>query len=241
MDTTTFFPTRLGLFTLCLISSWVQSAELVPIKDGPEQRAEFRKAVFQLFEQERFDLLESMGNHLVDKQERFPEGLWKAERFFSGCDNDVNTDAEARAGLERLDRWEKQFPQSEWVPILRASLWNHYAWAARGSGYANTVTDEGWKNFAKRLAEAKRILEATPSRADGSRNPFWYLTMQTTALGQSWKRSDYEALFLEATTHHPDFHYFYLKKGYFLLPRWYGKKGEWQKFAVEASKKHGAD
>jgi hypothetical protein len=33
-----------------------------------------------------------------------------------------------------------------------------YAWDARGSGYANTVTPEGWKLFAERIALARKLL-----------------------------------------------------------------------------------
>ena len=32
------------------------------------------------------------------------------------------------------------------------------AWAARGGGWANTVTDEGWKVFRQRLADAEQAL-----------------------------------------------------------------------------------
>jgi hypothetical protein len=44
--------------------------------------------------------------------------------------------------------------------ILRGRAAITAAWAARGGGWANTVTEEGWKGFRASLAEARRSLTA---------------------------------------------------------------------------------
>jgi hypothetical protein len=52
------------------------------------------------------------------------------------------------------------------VPALKATRLRtqgyylvHYAWQARGSGVADTVTDDGWQKFRERLTAARQALE----------------------------------------------------------------------------------
>jgi hypothetical protein len=60
-------------------------------------------------------------------------------------------------------------------------------------------------------------------------------------LGQGWPRQEYEKLFGAATEYEPAYASYYFRKIIFLLPRWYGKEGEWEKFAEEASNRAGGE
>lgn len=61
------------------------------------------------------------------------------------------------------------------------------------------------------------------------------------ALGQSWPRGAYEQLFREAVAAQPTYGHFYLHKARFLLPRWFGEVGEWQRFAAETKVARGGE
>lgn len=61
---------------------------------------------------------------------------------------------------ERLDAWVAAAPRSPWARATRADFHVAWAWDARGSGYANTVTEEGWRLFGERLRQAAADIEA---------------------------------------------------------------------------------
>jgi hypothetical protein len=59
---------------------------------------------------------------------------------------------------------------------------------------------------------------------------------QTVALGRGADRDSYAKLFEEATSVEPKYYNYYESKAYYLLPRWYGEVGEWEKFAEDSIK-----
>ena len=56
--------------------------------------------------------------------------------------------------LPILNDYRRQFPKSPWSFILRGEFYKWYAWEARGNGYANTVTNDGWIKMKDRLKKA---------------------------------------------------------------------------------------
>ena len=66
--------------------------------------------------------------------------------------------------LERLHRFAKyllaKFPNSQIARNVLVSLYQREAWDARGSGYANRVSDIGWEIFRASMAEAKQHIDA---------------------------------------------------------------------------------
>jgi len=59
----------------------------------------------------------------------------------------------------------------------------------------------------------------------------WWRAQITVALGQGWSRTDHDKLFEEAITFEPKFWYSDLAQAKFLMPRWYGEPGDWEKVA----------
>jgi hypothetical protein len=94
------------------------------------------------------------------------------------------------------------------------------AWQARGSGYADTVTEAGWTNFEARLQVAQDAL-----------NEAWLLNsnqsaiatdMMTVELGQGKGRGRMELWFQRAMALDPNNLCACDKKRYYLEPKWYG-------------------
>ncbi len=71
--------------------------------------------------------------------------------------------------------------------------------------------------------------------------PQWYMVMQIIAKGQRWARPRYERHFQTAIAFEPTCHYFYSEKAQYLLPRWHGEVGEWERFAEETSQQLGGE
>jgi hypothetical protein len=196
--------------------------------------------VHALFEKDDFAALERMADELRASKARFPEGLWKLSIFYLGlkAGRYAKSDADWQRWFARLDAWEKAFPNSITLPPTRAHALVSYAWRARGSGFADTVTEEGGKLFGERLAQARAVLEKAATLP--SLCPEWYDVMLTVALGQGWERTEYEDLFAAAVAAEPEYYDFYFGKAYYLLPRWYGEPGDWERFAEDAARSYAA-
>jgi hypothetical protein len=209
-----------------------------PALDGRQERAQFKTAVFQVFKREDFDTLEILGQELQQSHERLLDGSWLSEAFFNTFRLPVTRNTERYANTERiLADWEQAKPGSNILPLIQAGYHLDLAWQWRGNGYANTVTREGWDGFKKELAAARKILD---SYQLGKKYPEYFALMQTVALGEGWSKERYDRLFDEAARAEPDYSTYYCHKAYFLLPRWNGRKGEWEEFAEQVRRQRGA-
>lgn len=103
------------------------------------------------------------------------------------------------------------------------------AWDARGSGWASTVSDEGWKLFHERLEAAKAALEEAVRLDHGNAQASAMLL--TVALGIDDGENFMENAFADAVKADPDDPESYGNKLYYLRPRWHGSWDEMSTFA----------
>jgi hypothetical protein len=210
--------------------------------DGPVGYRAFNAEMIGLVRGNRFDEVEARAARYRAAKERGADGWWMLAAFYAAVTGPSSkaTPESFRNWFAASDRWIKAKPTSVTALVARARSLRNYAWQARGSGYSDKVSDESWKLFFERLKEARVTLDRARAVAGkATLCPGWYDAMMGVALGQQWERADYEKLFSEATAAHPDYEDYYLSKAYYLLPRWYGAPGEWQRFAVEARARHG--
>lgn len=206
------------------------------ITEGPVPRQEIVRSVAQLFAHDEFELIDRMADKLWHEKTRLPEGAWKLAFVYDA----FAVGPSKRAAMNwteyfaRFERWEKQRPQSATAKIGHAEALVSYAWAARGGGFAPTVSEEGWKLFAQRLDQAHQLLDSDPALRAW---PGYYQVMMTVALGQGWPRAEYDRLFADAVKLAPDYETFYFRKNNFLQEKWYGRSEyEWHEFALQAAK-----
>jgi len=191
--------------------------------------------------QGQFDLLDRVAGDARASKDRLPGGAWKLQLFYAGLSRpDGGHAAPERVWQDhigKLKEWVAQKPASVTAKIGLAAAYVEYGWHARGSGYANTVTGEGWKLFGERLALAEAVLTGTEGLRAAC--PHWYAVMQRVALGQGWDAASHDRLFEEATAFEPLYYTFYEQKAFSLLPRWGGRPGEWERFAEGAARRAG--
>jgi hypothetical protein len=104
--------------------------------------------------------------------------------------------------------------------LFKGIFYTDHAWAARGRGYAPTVTDKGWKQFGERLAVAFDALEqAWKLNPTDVEIP---LRMMTVEMGQRKGRDRMELLFRRAMALDTNSMRACFSKLHYLQPRWYG-------------------
>lgn len=207
--------------------------------DGPGERHRFGVAANTLLAEEDFKTLDAIANYLRESRARFRDGTWKLSMFYDGVETpwETRNDSAWREWLAKIGRWQRANPSSVTAPVAMARALTAYAWKARGTEYTRHVTPEGWRLFAERLAQARVVLDDSAKRP--TRCLGWYHAMQVVALGQGWPLAEYDALFNEAAGKEPAYYHYYFAKAHYLLPRWHGEVGDWQRFAEEVAAKAG--
>jgi hypothetical protein len=207
------------------------------ILDGKQDRDEFKSAEAQYFWNEDFQTLETLAEELRQSQERFSDGTWLVDAFFGGLGLPPGaSDARYAEAERKIALWQANFPASLVALLVDAQHHVDLAWKSRGTGYAKEISGQGREGFRRELANARQILETHPA---AKMYPQYFVIMQSIALGQAWPKEAYFQLFSEATATEPDYYRFYFEAAHYLLPRWHGKKGEWEKFAEEQRMRRG--
>jgi tetratricopeptide (TPR) repeat protein len=183
--------------------------------------------------------LDAYAEKLISEATITPSGHWTVDLYFEGL-NSLEPQEFKPVWEKRIDTlkdWQKANPQSAAAPVALANCLTSYAWKARGTGWADSVTEEGWRLFRDRLQQASEVLTQTKRKI-----PCWYRADQVVALGQGWDRSKYDALVEECRKQYPTYYTPIYSKAYFILPKWHGDEGEVGKYAAqEASAVTGAD
>ncbi|MFA7006771.1 MAG: WD40 repeat domain-containing protein, partial [Verrucomicrobiia bacterium] len=214
-------------------SGLCQQAGSPVLEDESRMWEEFKAQVRALVDTENFSEVDKLADELRRTRTRWPGGTLKLEFLYTAYQRTIHSEDEWQRHFSRLELWVKSNPNSVAARILLGEAYTSYAWVARGTGFAYTVTDDGRKLFEERLQKAREVLEAAGRLSTKDAAVYW--TLGRVALGQSWPREQLEALFQKGIAIEPDWYQMYFVKAYNLLPRWHGKPGEWVKFAEQAA------
>jgi len=201
---------------------------------GPDKVREeieaFRYKTRGYYNNRNFKALEQSMEGIRAGSPLFANGSWKLFQYYDSLEC---ADYEKEGMWQLHDRihkdWIAAFPKSITAHVAYADFLVSYAWRARGSGWANKVTEEGWRLMGERLAAAHQVLGS--AKALTPQCPMWWRVEMRIALGQQWTQADYGKLYAEAKQVAPQFFYYDQALSGYLLPRWYGKEGDWEKAA----------
>ena len=124
--------------------------------------------------------------------------------------------------LEKIlkDHWEGEEPWYAFMGLVEVER----AWGARGGGYADTVTEAGWKAFVEHLTKAESALESAwklnPKNASTA-----YNRMQVE-LGQGRGLQHMKKWYQHAIDLAPNYYDAIALMALYLEPRWYGSSEE---------------
>jgi hypothetical protein len=117
--------------------------------------------------------------------------------------------------------------------LLKGEAYVQLAWGARGPGYSDTVTPEGWKLFNERITVAENALtNAWQANPNDSRIADQMLEVE---LGQGEGRDRMELWFGRAMALNPCDYYACARKLLYLQPKWYGSVDDMLQFGRECA------
>jgi hypothetical protein len=157
-------------------------------KTAPEtlqNEQEYKSTIKQYFSQGNLDQLEKSVREARESKGRLVGGGWKLFAFYDA----INTtfipehpdESDWKMYLDSVKQWLAAKPDSAAAHISLAQAYVGYAWQARGGGYADSVTEEGWELYGERIALAADLLAKAARLKE--KCPFWFETMQNAGQG----------------------------------------------------------
>jgi hypothetical protein len=209
-----------------------------PMIDKEDQ--EYRQQILQRFLKKDYSWIDQEADRVRASKERLPGGYWKLRAVYGALEKPTTekaSDGDWDDLLQSLTAWVNAKPKSITARVALATAWKGYAWKARGNGYADKVDEASWEAFRKRLEKSQEVLSQAAQL--NQQCPFWFVTALWVGIGQQWDRASLEKLFDAGVKLEPTFYYIYQAKAVYLLPRWGGQPGGWERFADEAALKLG--
>ncbi len=206
--------------------------------DHPQMRHAVEECARTLLTNGDYEGLEYFGRRIQELPLRFPNGEWALYWFIrsvSGAEGPVKEEASWERRREKLAAWRKAAPDSIFAQLAEAERLVRLGWQARGSGFAHTVKIEAWPVFERCLAEAKAVLEKCPRTS-----PAWYKQILTISRADGTPQREMIELFNEGWKTFPGYRQTLDAIIFTLLPRWGGKQGQWNRFALDLAAKDGA-
>ena len=200
----------------------------------------YSKTMYALLKAGKSEQLDCLADSARSRKETFPGGIWKIHAFYLDLVRPPlhPTEEDWAAHIDLVKRWVSERPESITARIALAESYTNYGADARGTGFADTVSESGWRLLGERTAKAKQILDEASTLS--TRDPEWYAAMQIIALG-SWEPGVRRALFEQAVEFEPAYYYYYRSYAYSILPKWGGEEGETEKFLQTAADRIGGD
>jgi hypothetical protein len=201
----------------------------------------YSNATAHLLLKEDFDALEKQAENERATKARFKGGVWRLRTFYKGLEQplygDAASDVQWKEHLTRLKKWSDTHPESIAARVALAHSYLNYGWKARGTGYSNTVSQEGWDGFADGGKKASQILmEAAKLK---QKDPDFFYAVVRVAQVQGWDPEVARAAVDREIDLEPGYYYPYRMYAMYMLPKWYGEPGDSERFATQVADKIG--
>ena len=134
-------------------------------------------------------------------------------KFLNGCESDEPTMNLVIAAIDQA--YNEADSDVATRVLLDGEYFTEMAWAARGSDYANTVSDSQFHTFDDRLVQARKILEDAYAKYP---NEPVFRAANSGRRGGSMDRATMELWFQRAVKNHSDFFKGYAAKEWYLQP-----------------------
>jgi hypothetical protein len=172
-------------------------------------------------------IIEQVGGTAYYLPEILSDPTIPPEEAYDACEEIL----QAYAGTKNLNEYETlyqtiekpifgKWPNDYWPWLIKGTAQAKLAWICRGSGYADTVSDEGWQGFKAHLQSAEQALaRAWEINQNDVNIP---LSMMRLELGQGQGRERMELWFNRAMAIDTNSYDACTSKLFYLEPKWHG-------------------
>jgi hypothetical protein len=204
------------------------SIEVTPVETAETKEQNSIKAqAAALIKVKDYDKLDSLAAKFRSSGECFADGSCKLGFVYCGVSLATNIpDVKWEFRLIDLSDWVATKPDSITARVALAGALIDYAWKARGTGGADSVSEEGWRLFEERLHEAQTVLSQALEL--NSSCPVYWSFQLNVARSLSYDKKLFKVMFNQATNACPGHLTHQFQRAVFLLPRWGGEAGEWE-------------
>lgn len=199
---------------------WRLSAEPAPVT------SRCLLGVRKLLTEKRYERLDDFGRQLRAESEE----LFEHWRHLVSHEIQITGDQPDA----RVKAWLNERPDSTLARLATASAHIQHAWDARGSGRADTVTEEGWKAFHLNIDRAQALL-APGFRGDERLPREAYLKLISVAMAQGWDRKKMEPFVTRMVRDYPTYVDGHVAVCTRWLVRWGGQPQDSNDYAVAAA------
>jgi hypothetical protein len=199
----------------------------------------FKRLVSKLVEHKQYSKLDELFEKITQRTTVFPWNYQAGDyKYLSYVIHNPNPWVRKQLDLAALSQaWLKERPDSELALHIKIQLLTSKGWEARADGTADTVTEEGWKEFLQTHREAFELLGPTLKKDKPS--PLAFHTVVCVAQAEGWnpaKLRPYidrlEKLYpRDVFTHKMILEYF--------SPKWSGKLRDSEKHARQIAEQRG--
>ena len=205
------------------------------------QKRNLESDVAKAFQSEDFATLDRMAEQFRVQDSRLTDGASKLSIFYPAFETMMQNrwgEKDFVAAVEKkFSAWIKASPGITTPSVAYARWLVGYGWAARGTGFASTVSEQQWESFRLNIQKAEDALERV--QAIKSSDAGWYWVMLKVAVAQGWPAEPFVGLASEAMQHFPNETVILLNIETRLMPKWGGSLKALDAFihkATEASR-----
>lgn len=222
-----------------LLTCFTMVAHASEVQDLAALAAEFRTA----FERGTFVELDERYSRALARKERLASGTSVAVRMLKGAYAIEGKEIQKRIGIDayykpiedKARSWMAKSPQSVAAALTLSGAYYSHGWAYRGTGLANSVSEE---NFARFASYTKLAQEPLLTREDlGKTDPNWHIQMLAVGQDNGWSSEQYFAFAQAALDAFPDNYDVYFAVAGRLLPQWGGSLEQLSAFAEYAAER----
>jgi len=211
-------------------TQYTPSSEEAPAEtEGPVVMTDVAMKAEAAYARADFAQLQAIIDTLSQPDQLTGDGRPKLMAVYSGLKHFVEVYNSWSSDLNKIQSWRKYRPQDYGPDVVEALVWRAWAWHVRGTGYADSVSAEGWKLFNEKLDNAAAVLDRSKERA--TRTPLWYQVRLGVARDLGADDTQYQAIFDEAVARFPGYLPLYLQMAGHLSPKWGGSYSLLEKFA----------
>ena len=149
-----------------------------------------------------------------------PDGRPRLSYLIGGYRASLDTEPDWGKAYELVKQFKARYPGEGFAQLAEPIYWSKYAWDARGTGYAKTVSEDGWRLFRERLTRAEQSL--TEIKPSAGNLPVWYEEMIHVQKALGRDPATIQATFQEGVGKFPEYLPIYFSYAQTQMPKWGG-------------------